>query len=310
MERLFLCLKDMTNFVFRRVHRHSIFDEIFHHMSKLPVLLFISLFSANNGYSQGYFESLTESADYLYFGFGFQFTKLNAGYYLSGSRQNDAASGIYGSFAWEEYGKNRSGWLKLDGSLLFDAVLSSVSKYRGPSLKRYEKGVAPNLYKGYLINNKFLHGQASWTFGKSNIGPLVSFGWEGVGLVEQLGKKGGSIQDGVGEENAGLISMGTGLNWIQPLSFLPTHSRLTMGYDWFLNRKNDKKFWFGGASRGRISIDLSMMLVRRLNVNIGFAYFHFKNAYKVTDVNMTEDFFVDSRLTTFKVGIAYNLLAR
>lgn len=281
-------------------------------MDKFYFLFFISLFYSNQAGAQDYFESLSEKADYLYVGFGFQSTPLNSGYYLSGTKQDDIASGLYGIFAWEEFGDERQGWLKLDCSLLFDAILAAVSKYRGPSLKNYEKGTAPNLYKGYLINNKFIHGQASWTFGKSNIGPLVSFGWEGVGLVEQLGKKGGSIQDGIGEENAGLLSMGTGFNWLQPFSFLPAHSRLTVGYDWFLNRKNENKFWFGGASRGRISVDFSMMLARRLTASMGFAYFHFKNAYQVsgTDVNMPEDFFVDSRLTTFKLGLAFNLIAR
>ncbi|MGV3610927.1 MAG: hypothetical protein ACO1N0_08260 [Fluviicola sp.] len=281
-------------------------------MYKFHFLFFVMFLFSGQMYSQGYFESLSENADYLYVGFGFQHTALKSGYYLSGTEQDDAASGVYGSFAWEEYGDERQGWLKLDGSLLFDAVLSGVSKYRGPSLKNYEKGTAPNLYKGYLINNKFLHGQASWTFGKSNIGPLVSFGWEGVGLVEQLGKKGGSIQDGVGEENAGLISMGTGLNWIQPFSFLPRHSRLTIGYDWFLNRKNENKFWFGGASRGRISVDFSMVLARRVTASLGFAYFNFKNAYNIAgvDANIPEDYFVDSRLTTFKLGLAYNIIAR
>lgn len=281
-------------------------------MGKFYILVSIGLFFSTRGISQGYFESLSENADYLYVGFGFQSTTLKSGYYLSGKEQDDVASGLYGSFAWEEYGDDRQGWLKLDCSLLFDAVLSSVSKYRGPSLKKYEKGTAPNLYKGYLINNKFIHGQASWTFGKSNIGPLVSFGWEGVGLVEQLGKKGGSIQDGVGEENAGLISMGTGLNWIQPFSFLPPHSRLTIGYDWFLNRKNENKFWFGGASRGRLSVDFSVVLARRLTASLGVSYFNFRNAYKVagTDVNFPEDVFVDSRLTTFKAGLAFNIMAR
>jgi hypothetical protein len=281
-------------------------------MAKIYLFFVCSLFLSNRSISQGFFEPLSENADYLYVGFGFQSTPLKSGYYMSGKAQDDVASGLFGLFAWEEYGDERQGWLKLDCSLLFDAVLSSVSKYRGPSLKNYEKGIAPNLYKGYLINNKFIHGQASWTFGKSNIGPLVSFGWEGVGLVEQLGKKGGSIQDGVGEENAGLISMGTGLNWIQPFAFLPTHSRLTIGYDWFLNRKNDNKFWFGGASRGRLSVDFSMVLARRLTASVGFAYFNFKNAYKVAgaDVNVPEDFFVNSKLTTVKVGLAFNILAR
>lgn len=281
-------------------------------MYKFCFSFLVVLMGVNQSFSQGYFESLSEEADYLYVGFGFQSTALSSGYYLSGAEQDDVASGLYGSFAWEQYGNERQGWLKLDCSLLFDAVLSGVSNYRGPSLKKYEKGTAPSLYKGYLINNKFIHGQASWTFGESNIGPMVSFGWEGVGLVEQLGKKGGSIQDGVGEENAGLISMGTGLNWIQPFSFLPTHSRLTVGYDWFLNRKNENKFWFGGSARGRISVDLSMMIARRLNLTIGFAYFNFKNAYRVTgmDVNVPEDFFVNSKLTTFKIGVAYNLMAR
>lgn len=302
----------MMNDVFFTVLSDFIFASKEFKMKKFKWLLIGCMFISSNGFGQGYFESLSGEADYLYFGIGFQSTPIRSAYVQSGVKQNDVASGMFGSFAWEQYGENHSGWMKLDASLLFDAVLSSVSNYRGPKLKNYEKGIPPSVYEGFLINNKFLHGQAAWTFGESSIGPLVSFGWEGVGLVEQFGKKGGSIQDAIGEENPGLISMGTGLNWLQPFSVLPEHSRLTIAYDWFLNRKNENKFWYGGSSRGRVSVDLSMMVARRLNISVGFAYFNFKNAYKITagTVDFPEEQFIDSKMTTIKFGVAYNFIAK
>lgn len=260
--------------------------------------------------AQSFFESPDRSggADYMYFGIGHQTNSISNAYWENGEGKNDIASGINHSFAWEQY--EEDGWMKFEGSLLFTAVVSAVGKYDGLALNKYNEGKTDLDYRYFMLNDKFIHATGGGTIKNSGIGPIFSLGWEGVGLLRIRGKKGGELNDGIGEGNIGLISMGSGINILNPLKFLNSHSRLTFSYDWFLNRKSDDKFWFGGINRGRISVELSAVLARRFTCSAGFSYFNFKNAYNAQNLLTFEDNFIDAKITTIRIGVAYNLLAR
>lgn len=258
--------------------------------------------------AQSYFEQLEDEAGYMCFGFGVQTNALKNGYTISGNQVNDRANGTSAKFAYVEYGEN--GWYKLDGSLLFQAVVSAFSKHQGMPLRTYNADKNDTEYKYYFLNDKFMHASCGWGIGGSGIGPLLSFGWEGVGLIRANNKKGGAVGDAIGEENLGLISMGTGISVLHPFGNSIPHSRLTFSYDWFLNRKNADKFWFGGAGRGRFEIAYSLVVARRLTLMASYSHFNFKNAYQVQDNNSFENYSINAKITTFELGFGYNIIAR
>lgn len=275
---------------------------------KLLAAIIVLLYLNDGVFAQSYFEPLDGEGSYLSFGVGVQANGLKQAFTASGVDSDDRASGLNANFAFEEYGDG-SGWMKLDGSLLFLAVISALSDHQGMPLKAYNSGKQENEYRYYFLNDKFFHGSASWGVGGSTFGPVIGFGWEGVGIIRVLGKKGGSLDDAIGEGNAGLLSMGTGLNWVAPFGFAGEHSRLTFTYDWFLNRKSDEKFWFGGAARGRFGLEYSVVVARRLTLHTAFRYFNFKNAYALQDVQTGQITYKDAKITSFEIGFAYNLMA-
>ena len=274
------------------------------------ILLCTIMFISTLGNSQSFFEQLDsgEETNYMYFGFGFQGNSLKNGYTIGSTQFDDRASGINYSFAWEQYGEN--GWMKLDGSLLLTAVVSAISKYDGLSVSGYNGDKGENEYRYYMLNDKFLHATGGGTFKNSKIGPLFSFGWEGVGLVRILGTKGGELNNAIGEGNIGLVSMGSGINILNPFDFFHSHSRLTFSYDWFLNRKSPEKFWFGTFGRSRFTVEYSAVIARRLTFNASYSFFNFKNAYNVEDPLTFSDNFINARISTFELGAAFNVMAK
>lgn len=276
---------------------------------RFSILLFLTLFSFN-GNTQSFFEQLDkgDEASYMYFGFGFQSNGLKNAYTINNSQVDDRASGINYTFAWEQYFEDS--WIKLDCSLLLAAVASGVSNYEGLSIKDYNSNKTETEYRYFMLNDKFIHATGGGSFGDSKIGPMLSFGWEGVGLLRILGKKGGELNDAIGEGNIGLLSMGTGINVLNPFDIFNSHSRLTLSYDWFLNRKTDEKFWFGGFGRSRFSVEYSAIITRRFTLLATYSFFNFKNAFNAQDLLTFQDNYINSRISTFEIGLGFNVMAK
>lgn len=241
---------------------------------------------------------------YFYIGGTYQANGLKNAFESAGTLESDKASGIMPTFAYEVYDENS--WYKIDASLLLMAVFSAVNpeKYQGLSLREYNASPLATTYKYYFLNDKFFYAEGAWALGDLGIGPRLAFGWEGQGIVRIQGKKGGELQDAVGEGGLGLLSMGTGLNVLNPLGDPFHNSRLTFQADWFLNRKTDEKFWFGTASRVRLGVELSAVLARRFTVTTGYSFFNFKNAFETTAG------YQDAKISTFKLGVGFNLIAK
>jgi hypothetical protein len=248
--------------------------------------------------------------NYAYIGLTHNMGTVKNAYHFT-QLHDDKFSGPGVLFGVEGYDEDGS-WTTFNADGLLLAVVSIVSPTFVPQFDQYkERSSRTPVRDAYLMNTPLLKWGGAFTPGKQDrVGINLQLGLEGISVLE-IGDegKGSKYNRGIGGQNDGFFSFGTGLQLCNPFRNVPkiSNSRLTFNVDWMLAREADEKFRVSG--RKRYSLELVTIIGRRGYAKAFYQLVDYRNAFYLNVVNDPNPVGIHSKMSVIGLGIGFNWIS-